>query len=204
METWIEWGGFPCAPWTSEPPIILSFFWSEILSGIQEKPSFKTGVCVPTRISNGGELTFSKNTQPLLHILNYVVVFWSGQAFYSVCDVQINIFFFLSIFWLISPIHFLFQNLKKMGDVLNFCIFRLFQEMTNLNSTSVVEASLRPHSGSIWAGRGPQPGPRMGCPWLPVHGKWGQRELLGSLPCAPVGFWSRNDGAKDMVRVISR
>lgn len=86
------------------------FFWSEILSRIQEKPSFKTDVCVPTRISGGDELTFSENTQPLLHILNYVVVLWSGQAFYSVCvcDLQINIFFLVPVFWLFSPFHFFF------------------------------------------------------------------------------------------------
>lgn len=117
METWIEWGGFPRALQTSEPPIILSFFWSKILSRIQEKPSFKTNVCVPTRISGGDELTFSENSQPLLHILNYVVVFWSGRDCYSicVCDVQINILFFVSIFWLISPILFLlcFRMKKK-------------------------------------------------------------------------------------------
>lgn len=181
METWIEWGGFPRALQTSEPPIILSFFWSKILSRIQEKPSFKTNVCVPTRISGGDELTFSENSQPLLHILNYVVVFWSGRDCYSicVCDVQINILFFVSIFWLISPILFLLcfrmKKKKKSGDVLNFCIFRLFQVIPDLTSTSEVGTRLSPHGEYIRA-----PTCRGVCGVLHA-GSGGQRERLGSL-----------------------
>lgn len=181
METWIEWGGFPRALRTSEPPIILSFFWSKILSWIQEKPSFKTNVCVPTRISGGDELTFSENSQPLLRILNYVVVCWSGREFYSicVCDVQINILFFVSIFWLISPILFLLcfrmKKKKKGGDVLHFCIFRLFQVIPDLTSTSVVGTRLSPHGEYIRA-----PTCRGVCGFLHA-GSGGQREHPGSL-----------------------
>lgn len=175
--------------WTTNYPL---FSWSEISSQIQEKPSFKTDVCVPTRISGGDELTFSENTQPLLRVLNYGIVFWPGQAFCT-CDVQISIFSLLPIFWQISPIHFLFCfRMKKSGALLNCCIFRLFQVMSNIKNISVVGPRLKPRVCV------PQPrSHRAVCACLCV-GRREQRKHLDSLPWSSVGSWSYNDGAKDV------
>lgn len=203
METWIEWGGFPRALRTSEPPIILSFFWSKILSWIQEKPSFKTNVCVPTRISGGDELTFSENSQPLLRILNYVVVCWSGREFYSicVCDVQINILFFVSIFWLISPILFLLcfrmKKKKKRWRCATFLHFQIIPSNSWSNQHECGGDQVEPprwvHSGSYM----------QGSLWLPSRRQRGAEGAPG-LTFIPVGFRPSNYGAKDVVRVISR
>lgn len=81
---------------------------------------------------------------------------------------------------------------KKSGALLNCCIFRLFQVMSNIKNVSVVGARLKPRVCV------PQPrSHRAVCACLCV-GSREQGKHLVSLPWSSVGSGSYNDGAKDV------